>query len=105
LRLPPLPSPQAFPERFRFGRGCSPSEGTWTARLSSSISAKAERIVALGEEHIRKQKKLLMELERDNHPTETARELLRNYERMQVTHVEHRDIIKRELAAVQSGSL
>ncbi|HVT54623.1 MAG TPA: hypothetical protein VHD34_01050 [Xanthobacteraceae bacterium] len=63
----------------------------------------AERIVALGEEHIRKQKKLLAELERDNHPTETAREILHNYENVQVTHVEHRDIIKRELAAVQPG--
>jgi hypothetical protein len=65
----------------------------------------AERIVALGEKHIRKQRRLLTELERDSHPTETAREVLRNYESMQTTHIHHRDIIKRELTAVRSGSL
>jgi hypothetical protein len=63
----------------------------------------AEKIVAQGEEHIRKQRWLLTELERDSHPTETAREVLRNYE--STTHIQHRDIIKRELTAVRSGSL
>jgi hypothetical protein len=63
------------------------------------------KIVAQGEEHIRKQRRLLTVLERDNHPIETAREVLRNYENLQLTHIQHRDIIKRELTAVRSGSL
>jgi hypothetical protein len=64
------------------------------------------KIVAQGEEHIRKQRRrILTELERDDHPAETAREILRNYENLQLTHIQHRDIIKRELTAVRSGSL
>jgi hypothetical protein len=43
------------------------------------------KIVAQGEEHIRKQRRLLTVLERDNHPIETAREVLRNYENLQLT--------------------
>lgn len=65
----------------------------------------AEKIVAQGEEHVRQQRRILTELERDNHPAETAREILRNYENLQLTHIQHRDIIKRELTAVRSGSL
>jgi hypothetical protein len=45
----------------------------------------AEKIVALGEEHVRQQRRILTELERDNHPAETAREVLRNYENLQLT--------------------
>jgi hypothetical protein len=45
----------------------------------------AEKIVALGEEHVRQQRRILTELERDNHPIETAREVLRNYENLQLT--------------------
>jgi hypothetical protein len=55
--------------------------------------------VALGDEHIQRQRQLIEELERDGHDTGTARQLLKVFEETQALHVAGVERLERELAA------
>lgn len=57
----------------------------------------AERAVQLGERHIHRQRQIIEELERNSHPAELARDLLRVFEQSQVLHVADRDRLIREM--------
>lgn len=59
--------------------------------------AQAERHVALGEEHIAKQRGIVADLERDGHDISAARDLLDQLEQMQELHVANRDRLRKEL--------
>jgi hypothetical protein len=63
--------------------------------------AQAKEAIAKGERHIARQKQLIAELERDGHDSQTARELLAQFESVQALHIEHGDRLCRELAAPQ----
>ncbi len=59
--------------------------------------AKANEHVLLGERHVRRQRELVAELERDGHDTTGARKLLEQFEKLQAMHEADRDRIEREL--------
>jgi hypothetical protein len=59
----------------------------------------ANRHVAEGEEHIRKQRELVARLGRHGHDTSSASELLATFEQLQLTHVRDRDRLVKELEA------
>ncbi len=61
--------------------------------------AKANEHVELGERHVRRQRELVAELERDGHDTREARKLLEQFEKLQDMHKADRDRIERELKA------
>jgi hypothetical protein len=56
-----------------------------------------ERHVTHGNAHIARQKKIIAELERHGQDTDCASVLLRQFEEMQLLHVEHRDRLEQEL--------
>lgn len=60
--------------------------------------AKANEHVELGERHVRRQRELIAELERDGHDSTRARQLLEQFEKLQEMHITDRDRIERELA-------
>ena len=64
----------------------------------------AERHVALGEQHLARQRQIVADLERDGHDTTTAVELLREFERSQAGHIEDRDHIRAELAGTEGNA-
>ncbi len=59
----------------------------------------AEKHVASGEQHVRRQRELVAELERDGHDTAVAKQLLAEFERLWEMHIADRDRIQRELDA------
>jgi hypothetical protein len=61
--------------------------------------AQAERHVALGEEHVQNQRALVDKLARDGHDTAMARQLLSQFEDLQISHIADRDRLKKELKA------
>jgi hypothetical protein len=61
--------------------------------------AMANKHVETGERHVRRQRELIAELERDGHDTASARQLLEQFEKLQEMHIADRDRIQRELAA------
>ena len=65
--------------------------------LLEKLLTEAEERVAQGEEHIRQQRELIAELERDGHNTPVGRELLATFERIQELHVAGRDRLAKEL--------
>lgn len=56
-----------------------------------------EQHVALGKGHVALQQRLIADLDRDGHDTTDARALLKQFEGIQVLHLEHRDRLLREL--------
>jgi hypothetical protein len=62
----------------------------------------AEQYVTLGEAHIARQKMIAAELERDGHDEAavTARALLLTFEDAQSSHLQDRDHLREELAAL-----
>ena len=63
--------------------------------------ALAERHVAQGEDHIRRQREIVDQLTRNGHIeyVQNARELLAQFEELQALHVGDRDRLKGELSA------
>ncbi len=55
--------------------------------------AEAEKRLALGEQHIARQERLVAELDRDGHDTKEAFALLTTFRKLQAQHVAHRDLI------------
>jgi hypothetical protein len=60
--------------------------------------AMAERHVAEGERHIRRQHEIIAELGRNGHDTQRSRELLGLFEELQTSHIGDRDRLAKELA-------
>lgn len=60
--------------------------------------AKAKEHIELGEQHVRRQRELVSELERDGHDATNARELLAQFEHLLAMHRADRDRLLRELA-------
>ena len=60
--------------------------------------ALAQKHVADGERHVRRQRELVAELDRDGHDTWQAKDLLRLFEELQVIHVSGRDRLLNELS-------
>jgi hypothetical protein len=71
--------------------------------MTADHLAQAERHVAEGERHVARQRELIAELERDGHDTVQARELLVQFEGLQVMHVADRDRLRREFASLERG--
>jgi hypothetical protein len=63
--------------------------------------AEAERHVALGERHIARQIEIIHALAHAGHPTELAGNVLDTYRQLQTSHLEHRDLIRKELKTVR----
>ena len=63
--------------------------------------AQAERHVALGAEHIRRQDTLIEETRRDGHAIQQAEQLLVEFEDLQARHVAHRDRLTAELTRMK----
>jgi hypothetical protein len=63
----------------------------------------AESDVALGAMHIARQERRVAELKRDGHDTSLAEDLLQTFRDCQVSHEDHRKLIKEELAAASVG--
>jgi hypothetical protein len=59
--------------------------------------ASAEDHIAKGAEHIRRQREIVAELERDGHDAALARKLLVEFENMQRLNVTERDRLVKEL--------
>ncbi|MGV7216976.1 hypothetical protein [Bradyrhizobium sp. UFLA05-112] len=59
--------------------------------------ADAERHIALGERHIARQIEIIDVLGRGGHPTELATQVLDTYRELLITHLAHRDYIRKEL--------
>jgi hypothetical protein len=59
--------------------------------------AEAQRHVAEGAARIGRQRQLIIELGRDGHSSDAAEDLLRSFERIQKSHLAHRDRIREEL--------
>ena len=66
-------------------------------QLLEEHMAMSDRHVALGAQHIERQRKLVAELERDGHDTALAKWLLRQLEELQVLHIQTRDRLREEL--------
>jgi len=60
---------------------------------------KAERHVALGEEHLERQRRVVAERQRQGLDTNEAVDLLMRFERLQTMHVAGRDRLRAELGA------
>jgi hypothetical protein len=60
--------------------------------------AMTERHVAEGELHIKRQHEIIAELGGDGHDTQMARELLKQFEETQTSHIAHRDRLAKEMA-------
>lgn len=66
-------------------------------RLIQAHLAQAERHVALSDKHIARQIEIIDELERAGGSTVLALDLLATYRLLRALHVEHRNVIRREL--------
>jgi hypothetical protein len=60
--------------------------------------AMTARHVAEGERLIERQHEIIAGLGRNGHDTQMARELLKQFEETQTSHIEHRDRLAKELA-------
>jgi hypothetical protein len=82
--------------------------GYWPIRMDRVLIAehlqKARNHVAESEAHVRRQRTIVADLERDGHDTALARELLAKFERMLVLHVADRDRLVEELSEEHSWS-
>jgi hypothetical protein len=58
----------------------------------------AERHVAEGKRHIKRQHEIIAELGRNGHDTQRSRGLLKQFEGTQTSHIAHRDRLAKELA-------
>jgi hemerythrin len=67
------------------------------AMLSQHLQL-AERHVLQADEHVRRQREIVEELERDGHDTRMARKLLAQFEKLQAMHIADRDRLARELS-------
>lgn len=63
-----------------------------------------ERLVTQGEAHLESQRRIIARLERDGHPTEKARKLLRLFEETQALRVADRDRLREELGKTPARS-
>ena len=61
----------------------------------------AERHVVEGEEHIARQRELIVRLERQGHDIESAVKLLSTFEQTQASHIADRDRLRAELSETQ----
>ena len=59
--------------------------------------AQAESHIAIGEEHLRKQRRIIAELEEHGHNTKMARELLKEFEDVQTMHVADKERVLKEI--------
>jgi hemerythrin len=59
----------------------------------------AERHVLQADQHVRRQREIVRELERDGHDARMARKLLAEFEKLQAVHIADRDRIASELSA------
>ena len=59
--------------------------------------AEAEQHIALGERHIAHQIEIIDALGHSGHPTELATQVLDTYRELRITHLMHRDCIRKEL--------
>ena len=59
--------------------------------------AQARRHIALGQEHLARQKQIVHELERDGHSVSEAKQLLDLFRDLQAMHVAHRDRLLEEI--------
>ncbi|SPP93230.1 hypothetical protein [Bradyrhizobium vignae] len=66
-------------------------------RLIQAHLAQAERHVALSDKHIARQIEIIDELERAGGSTVLTLDLLATYRLLRALHVEHRNVIRREL--------
>ncbi len=66
-------------------------------RLIRAHLAQAERHVALSDKHIARQIEIIDKLEHAGQSTELALDILATYRLLRASHVEHRDMIRREL--------
>jgi hypothetical protein len=64
----------------------------------AQLLQQAEDRVRQGEDHIRRQQRIIAELERDAHDPSMARQLLATFEDLQALHVAGRDRLIRALA-------
>ena len=60
--------------------------------------AQAERHVAEGQAHIKRQRELIVELQRDGHDTREAQRLLDTFIALEAAHTADRDRLRGELA-------
>jgi hypothetical protein len=63
----------------------------------------AETHVALGEQHLLRQRELIVELEKGGHDTSLAQSLLQTFEQSQTMHLADRERLRRELAEPPQG--
>jgi hypothetical protein len=59
--------------------------------------------VALGAQHLARQREIVAELQKEGCPTKEARELLSVFSDLQDAHIAHRDRLKQELADCDKG--
>jgi hypothetical protein len=63
-------------------------------RMIEAHLEQAERHVAQGESHVARQRKLIQDLQRDNHDTAMARELLSSFQRTLSAQIDHMDRLR-----------
>jgi hypothetical protein len=66
--------------------------------------AEAEDHVAVGMQHIARQRELIAQLERDGHDVTQARALLEQFEQLQEMHVADRDRLRRSLQGLRDDN-
>ena len=66
----------------------------WEQRLEL-----AERHIVLAERMVASQEQVVAQLQRDGHPTQMARRILKAYKDLLELHIEDRDRLKKELAS------
>ena len=72
-------------------------------RVPSEYLQRARNHVTQSEQHVRRQRELIADMERDGHDTELARELLAKFEKMLMLHLANRDRLIEELSEGHSG--
>ncbi|HEU4626821.1 MAG TPA: hypothetical protein VFS52_18810 [Steroidobacteraceae bacterium] len=65
--------------------------------LIAAHLAQAERHVTAGEHLLQNQRDLLERIRQSGYDTATAEDILRQFERVQASHIEDRDRLRREL--------
>jgi len=72
-------------------------------RVPSELLQRARNHVTRSEQHVRRQREIIADMERDGDDTELARELLAKFERMLMLHLADRDRLIEELSEGHSG--
>ncbi|HVY82680.1 MAG TPA: hypothetical protein VG994_16935 [Steroidobacteraceae bacterium] len=73
--------------------------------LIAAHLALAERHVTEGEHRLQNQRDLLERIRQSGHDTATAEDILRQFERIQASHIEDRDRLRRELKILDTPAL